>query len=202
MAEGHVELVLSLDQDDPSLESYRYFYPRDHYNRMIIGDNKSAIDAINTAALFAKGDIFIVVSDDTDCMKGWDMAIMEETKGCDDWILKTNDGIQPWLITMPVMDRIYYNRFGYIYHPSYKHCFCDTELTCVAEMTGRLIHSNLKFPHKHYTVNGLPDELNKRNDATFEEGRRNFIKRKDAMFGLTYYQIKGRLSDNVYTRMK
>lgn len=121
----------------------------------------------------------MVVSDDTDCFPNWDTALLKEVEGKTDWILKTPDGIQPWIITMPVMDRAYYNRTGYIYHPDFQHLFCDTYLTCVADITGRKITSNLMFKHNHYSVSGgqeKPDELHKRNDATWRQGEETFIR--------------------------
>lgn len=177
-----IEIIVSVDHDDPFLSEYQSIY---HPKYLLIGKNKSAIEAINSAAAKSTGDILIVVSDDTDCPKGWDFVLEMEISGKTDWILKTQDGIQPWIITMPVMDRAYYNRFGYIYYPEYEHLFCDTELTCVADITGRKITSNLMFPHKHYSVTKeKPDDLHKRNDATWRQGEELFLKRYDMNFGL------------------
>jgi hypothetical protein len=72
-----------------------------------------------------------------------------------------------------VMDRTYYNRFGYIYHPGYEHQFCDTYMSCVADITGRRITSNLKFTHLNDTIK---DDLRKRTDATWKQGEELFIK--------------------------
>ncbi len=197
-----IEIIISLDQDDPTIERYRELYPLNQYRRIIIGDHTSAIRAINMGAFFAKGDILVVVSDDTDCPEHWDTILIDMAKRETDWICKFQDGIQDWVITMPVMDRAYYQRFNYIYHPSYYHCFCDTELTCVAELTGRLLTSKVKFPHKHYSVTGEgKDEVSKKADATFESGRANFIQRKNNNFDIKKEDIVGKLSNNVYTNM-
>jgi aspartyl-tRNA synthetase len=147
---GHkdFELIVSCDLDDPELEEYKKWYD----GNILVSENKSSVEAINNAAKIAKGDILIVVSDDTSCCDLWDTALLKIVEGKTDWILKTQDGIQPWIITMPIMDRAYYNRFGYIYNPAYKHLFADTELTCVSDITGRKITSNLLFPHNHYSI--------------------------------------------------
>ncbi len=192
-----VEVIVSLDADDPCLEEYLSYSGA----AAIVNKNRSAVDAINNAAKIAKGDILIVVSDDTECFYGWGKQIEKLMHGKCDWILKTQCGIQDWIITMPIMDRIYYERFGYIYHPDYTHAFCDTELTCVADMTGCKIVSNYQFPHKHFDVTGEPkDELALRADSSFESGRKIFIDRKRRNFDLP--EGMKLLTDNVYTRWK
>jgi hypothetical protein len=180
--------LCSLDWDD-DIPAYIDVYTEHGISRMspIISKNKSAVDAINNAASHwrADGDIFIVVSDDTEPCEHWDEKILNEVDGKVDWILKTQDGIQKWIITMPVMDRAYYNRFGYIYHPDYLHMFCDTELTCVADITRRKITSNLLFPHKHYSVTkNSPDAINKKADATWDQGEKLFLERYKRNFDL------------------
>lgn len=148
-------------------------------------ENRSAVDAINNAAKIAKGDILIVLSDDFDCPDNWGAQIIEATQGKTDWILKTPDGIQDWIITMPIMDRAYYNRFGYVYYPEYLHMFCDTELSCVADLTARKIEANIPFQHNHYsTGRGQKDEVSIKADKTWDQGEKLFIERYKKNFGL------------------
>jgi glycosyltransferase involved in cell wall biosynthesis len=164
------QLIVSVDEDDPSLNEYRKQY---YDGELLVSKNRSCVDAINNAAKIATGDILLVVSDDTDCFPGWDTALLKEVEGKTDWILKTDDGIQPYIITMPCMDRAYYNRTGYIYHPDYVHQFCDTYMTCVADITGRKITSNLMFKHLNDTIK---DDLRKRTDGTWQQGQGTFIR--------------------------
>lgn len=168
-------LYVSIDNDDPQWNEYM-----DHYDSHIItGPNRSSVEAINRAAKESDENILIVISDDTDCFKGWDTALLKAVEGKTDWILKTQDGIQSYIITMPVMDRAYFNRTDTIYHPGFEHLFSDTYLTCLADINGRSITSNLVFPHRHYSHSGGkegPDELHKRNDATWQQGESLFIK--------------------------
>jgi glycosyltransferase involved in cell wall biosynthesis len=186
------ELIVSIDEDD-NTEDYINLYSRNWLldpngpvkKRIIINKNRSAVDAINNAAKVATGDVLIVVSDDTEGFNHWDELLLEAVEFKSDFILKTQDGIQPWIITMPIMDRAYYNRFGYIYHPDYLHMFCDTELTCVADITGRKLTSNLLFPHKHYSVTKeQPDAINKKADATWAQGEKLFLERYKRNFDL------------------
>jgi glycosyltransferase involved in cell wall biosynthesis len=187
-ARDKVEFILSIDEDEPKDNTYtkasQYItlynaamFTHDLPYTLLVSKNKSAVDAINNAAEIAKGDVLMVVSDDTEPCNAWIEYIYHETNGKTDWILKTQDGIQPYIITMPIMDRAYYNRTGYIYHPDFQHLFCDTYLTCVADITGRKITSDLMFKHNHYSVNGTqPDELHKRNDSTWKQGQETFIR--------------------------
>lgn len=172
-----VEFITSLDNDDPS-----------NYNMIdtvIRNDNKSAIEAINNAAKVATGDILVVISDDFDCFAAWDKYLIKYLDGKSDFCAKTDDGLQPTLITMPIMDRVYYERYGYIYEPSYRHMFADQELTSVAIMTGKYIKLPLLFPHNHYTTGKTPkDSINIRNDSTWVQGERLFNERLKTNFGI------------------
>lgn len=170
MAGGkNFELIVSVDDNDPQLEEYRSWY-EDH---VIVNANRSAVDAINNAAKVAKGDVLIVVSDDTEPCSAWVEYIYHEANGKTDWIMKTRDGIQNYIITFPIMDRDYFNRTGNIYHPHFEHQFCDTYATCVADITGRKITSNLLFPHLN---DSIKDDLRKRTDGTWKQGEDTFIR--------------------------
>lgn len=189
-----IEYFLSLDVNDPSEQDYLRLFsgnwmldpnnPKDK-KTLLINQNRSAIDAINNAAKVATGDILVQMADDFDCPEDWGLKIIEATKGKTDWILKTQDGIQKWIITLPIMDLAYYNRFGYIYFPEYRHMFCDTELSCVADLTGRRLESQILFPHNHYSVTKkTPDEVSRRADSTWAQGEKLFIERYKRNFDL------------------
>jgi len=101
-------------------------------------------------------------------------------------VLKTFDGAQRWIVTLPIMDRMYYAQKGYIYYPSYRHMFVDTDLTHVAELEGKLIMRNdIIFKHSHYSTGETPkDELNERNDRTWNQGMAVYLHRVRERFGL------------------
>lgn len=194
MAITQIDWQLSIDIDDPQQNEYTSWS-----KTTLISGNKSAVDAINRGAQTIIGEIVMVVSDDTDCFHGWDEAILKIVEGKKDWILKTQDGIQKWIITNPIMDRAYYNRFGYIYHPGYQHMFCDTELTCVADLTGRKLTSDLLFKHNHYSVTNEPkDAVSIKADSTWNLGEALFIKRAQQNFALKPEEIKGKITSVDY----
>lgn len=196
-----IELVISNDNNDPSASEYVNNVV-DTLCRVcevshIFKDNRSAVDAINRAAEVASGDIFIVVSDDTDCPENWGVDLLKFVEGKTDWIAKFPEGIQDWIITMPVMDRAYYNRFGYVYHPDYIHMFCDTELSCVADLTGRRITGSMVFPHRHYSTGAFAaDEVSKKADATWVQGEELFLRRAKNKFDLT--ETPGVITNRAY----
>lgn len=179
---GNLEIIISVDEGDPQLTEYMRRYEPQH---LLIGPNKSSVEAINRAAAKSTGQILIVIAEDTDCPVHWHTEILNVVEGKRDWILKTQDGIQNWICTLPIMDRDYYNRFGYIYYPGYQHLFCDTELTCVADILGRKITSNLLFPHNHYSIGKATlDGVYSKNDRTNEQGEKLFLERYARNFDL------------------
>lgn len=176
-SETEMQVIVAVDYSDPRMEEYIKIYrPLDEkYGdlfEVLVNPNESAVQAINRAAQASSGGVLMVVSDDTHCFQGWDSAILKEVEGKTDFILKTQDGIQPWIITNPILDRAYYNRTGYIYDPDFKHMFCDTWLTVQADISGRKLTSNLMFRHLNDTIK---DDVRKRSDATWDEGQRTFI---------------------------
>lgn len=177
-----VDYILSIDSDDPEKDLYyELFLGR----RVACHNNRSAIDAINNAAKEATGDIFVVVSDDFACPSQWGTSLLRLVEGRKEWIAKTHDGIQRWIITLPIMDRAYYNRFGHIYHPDYMHMFCDTHMTAVADLLGRRINLDMHFPHNHYSAGkSKRDDINIRADKTWGQGEYTFMKHYRNNFGL------------------
>lgn len=186
-----IEYILSLDRSDPQGKMYR-----NPTGKILFNNNISAIGAINHAARHATGDLIIVVSDDFDCLPHWDTLLLKELEGKRDFLVKTPDGLQPTIITLPIMDRTYYERFGYVYHPDYKHMFADTEMTAVGHLLGKVIHVDLLFEHKHYSLGkSKKDAVNKKNDATWHQGKNFFHKRLKTNFGIenpvmAYNEIK------------
>lgn len=150
------------------------------------GHSNNAIEAINSPVEIYndwRTDIIIVVSDDFVLPKGWDTMIREAVVDKTDFVLKTFDTTQKWICTLPIMDRVYYDRFGYVYNPGYKHMFADTELTHVAELFGKLIVRNdIVFPHRTEVTGN--DAINKKNNSTWEQGEALYLQRVKENFGL------------------
>lgn len=179
--------ILSVDYGDRFMDKYIAFSHSPAVDFYVCTNyNTSAIQAINHAAKYHfKNDVLIVVSDDTDCPEHWDTLLLESLEGKSDFCAKTDDGLQPTLITMPLMDRAYYERYGYVYHPDYLHLHCDQELTAVAMMTGKYIKLDISFLHLHYTTGKTAkDDINVKNDMTWGQGQRLFDKHLETNFGI------------------
>lgn len=176
---ANIEYRIIVDGSDPEFLTYLALSP------VVVNDGETAISAINLGAKLSTGDILIVISDDFDCPEHWDTLLLEALQGKEDFCCKTQDGHQDWLITLPIMDRTYYNRFGYVYHPDYMHMYADLEMTSVAWMLDRYIYVPLEFTHNHYRPLGLkPDAINIRNNKTWHQGQELFRKHKANNFGI------------------
>lgn len=187
---SQIQYILSVDKDDRELIGYKRIAGA--YGVTVhIAMNKSAIEAINRATSKSEGNLIIVVSDDFLCEKDWDEKLLTELEGKEDYLVKTVDCIQPTLITLPVMDRAYYNRFGYVYEPGYIHMFCDEEMTTVGYMLGKVIKSDIVFEHIHYSTGKFQkDSISTKNDKTWNQGKKYFQERLKTNFGIENPLIK------------
>lgn len=205
-----IEYIVSIDTTDPTLEEYDKKFIELPEIRLFINDNKTMIEAVNYGAEKARNDLFVVVSDDFDCFPGWDTWLLKQVKGKEDFAVKVPDGYVKdyYLQTLPICDRRYYERFGYIYNPVYTHMYVDTEASIVAYMLGKMIvipdEGNPTFTHLHYSKGLSPkDEVNEKADSTYHSGAKIFYERLAKNFDLKSWEIKGifktgRLSPNFF----
>lgn len=171
----HVDYILSIDVYDPYLGEYidlslsRPFRP-------LIGDNKSVVEATNSAAYHSKGDVLVYLSDDFGCPDGWDTAILKEFEGVTEpMMLKVDDCLQDFKVgvcTIPIMNRTLYEKLGYFWHPDYKSMHVDVDLFETCKKLNVIKYApHLKFPHNHYS-NGKAahDETYKRSEGNWDQG--------------------------------
>lgn len=190
-AKEPINYVFALDNDDTHIP----IYTGSKIDCLIINNEKNtAIYAINKAAQLLDFDILMVVSDDFICEPAWDVKLKEFIKDQSNFVLKTNDGMQEWIVTLPIMDKAYYDTQGYVYHPDYRHLFCDTEMTHVADITGRLlVNKNINFIHLWTKVTG-DDEINKKNNASYGQGEKLYLEREKVNFNLPADMIKRQIT--------
>jgi hypothetical protein len=79
-----------------------------------------------------------------------------------------------------ILGKKYYERFGYIYHPSYKSLWCDNEFTIVAHQLQKQIYFNtVIIRHWHPIITKVGnDSLYQENDKYFNEDKKTFLKRQ------------------------
>lgn len=179
-----VQYLISLDEDDPTLEEYRRLF---YGPGFIVGQNNNVVQAINNAAKHAEGDVIVVMSDDFKPFLGWDLEVEKLiAHHGKDKLFKTKDGTQPWIVTLPIMGIDLYKDWGYVYHPDYKHMFVDTDMTHLADITGKLVFAmDLPFIHEHYTTGAREkDAVNEKADSTWNQGETTYLNRVKNNFGL------------------
>ena len=177
-----IEHILSLDTDDYDLDRYHTIFRN---SRFVVAPNKNLVEATNIGAKECKGDILILLSDDFECYENWDIDIVKAFEGEIGCVLKTFDGVQKWIVTLPIMDRAYYEMQGYFYHPEYVHMFCDTEMSHKADIENRLlIRNDIFFNHAHYTTKqSKMDAINIKANSSWAQGQEVYLRHVRESFG-------------------
>jgi hypothetical protein len=121
--------------------------PEYSYSTVIGPKTRTKVEALNADINEYRQpwDLLLVVSDDmVPKVANVDLEIMKPLPGgspvATDYAICLWDG---WrrdkLCTLPIMTRLYYERFGYVYHPSYESLWCDNEQTDVARVLDRML---------------------------------------------------------------
>lgn len=199
MGTGVVHYHLLIDQDDEYLAEYKSLvdaFASEHVTLAIsMNKEQTKITACNESVSSFKGDwdILLLLSDDFMCeYPSWDLRVREAyrlsalSREFDlDMVYFTNDGFTfPTLNTLPILGKTYYDRFGYVYHPSYKSWYCDNEMMMVSR---RLVKEKMDrivlFRHDHpFRTGAKTDPLYIKNDAYQYEDRKNFEHRQSVNF--------------------
>ena len=187
------EYILSADADDAGIDAYRELAARLGI-RLVVDVNRSAVEAWNRAAARTSGDVLVAVSDDFGCPEEWDLALEAAIGDRRDVAVLVHDGVEGRIMTLPIVDRAWYERYGYILYPEYRHMFCDDDLTHLARATGRLVDARrLVFPHRHHTAGLSPEDDTYRHggsDLGWWRDQRVYAKRAAAHFGLRPRSIR------------
>jgi hypothetical protein len=188
-----IEYILCLSDKDPNNTTQRDGYSDVFYKanvRIVSIPDNGLIKQVNHAASICTGNLIIAVSDDFVCPEHWDTILLTALEGKSDYVVKTQDGLQPFIMTLPIMDRAFYNRFGHIYHPDYNHMYGDEELALVGQMLNMTITLPDYFRHNHYSTGVNPnDEVNMKNDSFFMVDKETFLARKAKNFDVFLLSI-------------
>lgn len=186
-------ICVSCDEDDISMNNTAI---KDEVMRTIesvswkglfFGNNKTKIEAINADMnqIQWNWDIVILVSDDmSPQIQGYDEVIrlhMTARFPDTDGIVWVNDGNQERkLNTLSILGRRMYHRFGYIYHPSYKSLFCDTEFTdyCTPDNSVYIPYCLIRHEHPGTGFTDRADALYAKNQTYWNDDMFNYINRK------------------------
>lgn len=177
--------AVKLDHDDPLLTRYP------DYRSAFIGHSVSKVHAINRDIPTTGWDILVNISDDIRfTARGFDNIIRQHC-GPDDFVLfpepfasRKENTVEGIISVMSVIGRAYYERDGYVYHPSYKRTHCDDEATNVAKIRGRYkeVMEDIFYhehPHAGYKVN---DPLYRLQRKTWAADAENYRQRRERGF--------------------
>ena len=133
-----IHVALTLDSDDSSMNNDEVISKIDSYQNVTIqwGLSESKIHAVNRDIPDIEWDIIVVMSDDMRfTFWGFDQVIRNQFTDQDlDKFLHIPDwDAKHALATMYIAGKAYFDRLGYIYHPSYKSLWCDNEAQDVAK---------------------------------------------------------------------
>lgn len=192
-----VRYLITLDKDDSLLLNYTNYCESLKSQGVnidyMVGESTGKIHAVNRD-MENSGDWDIVVlgSDDMQSQtEGWDNILineMTEHYPDTDGVLYHKDGFTQ-LNTMCILGRKYFERFGYIYHPSYKSLWCDNDFMEVSRILNKeTVFETVLFRHEHFSNSGqfshTKDMLMKKNESFYYEDEATFKRRKQIKFGL------------------
>lgn len=198
----NIGILVSADMDDTAMYNLTVFeklkqYTDAGYVFPIFGSSNSKIDAINRdmnkiqdIEKFRNWSILVNFSDDMEfIVDGYDEIIREKfsTHFPDtDGNLHFNDGFAADRVsTMTIMGRKYFERFYYIYHPSYFSLWCDNEYTEVAKILNKIEYfPNPIFRHNHpANISGLyRDAQLEKTESYYDQDGRTYYERKTKNF--------------------
>ncbi len=183
------QILVSLDTDDKEMEDVsEYNYPN---TKFVYGSSKSKMDAVNRD--IEKADEWDIICNHADDMRwtfyGFDEIIRQEFRDGDfDKLLHVPDtDAKHYLATYYIAGKTYYNRFGYIYHPSYKSLFADNEVQDIAQKLGKYKYVDCPgmLFHEHPSYQHVPfDDQYREQQALWGEDEMNYNQRKARNFDL------------------
>lgn len=184
-----VRFLITLNNDDEHLDEYLRVLSLYDQSRIKIRktDVKSKIEAVNDGVAEEDWGRLILAADDmipqfVDYNKHI-TRLFEENFPDGDGVLHLNDGLRSkGLNTLPIVDRKYFDRFGYIYHPSYISVFADDEFTEVSQRLGRAEYVDaILIKHEWIGIHGR-DDLCDKNEGFYAEDQKTFEARQRAGF--------------------
>lgn len=145
-----------------------------------------SVDATNAACAAAVGRCLVVISDDIYPCEHWDIELgkigrLWSGQECVVRVKTGGTADARGLLTVQILNRERYERYGYLFHPSYVSMFSDDEFTEQAHRDGVIVNApQILFRHEHWTTGERPmDDVYRAQNAKerYEQGERNFRER-------------------------
>ena len=182
--------LITINEDDETMNNNKMksFMQSFSHIRYKFGKHQNKIAAINADMKNEDFDILFLVSDDMiPIVPGFDDVIaqaMKENFSDLDGALHYNDDCcgKDRTITLSIMGKKLYDRFGYIYHPDYISFFCDNEFTDEVRRMGKVKYFPEVIVKHDYKGWGGADETYKRNSKLGRPDEATYVRRKAAGF--------------------
>lgn len=194
----NIHFLITIDDDDKSMK-WALTAKLPQNIQVVSGISKNKTDAINRDMQLAPPwDIVVQTSDDMKWIRqGWDTQIRNDFEKWFpdlDGVMHYPDGyMNEKIVTLTIMGRKYYDRDGYLYHPSYTTLFSDDELTQKAKMRGkyRYVEKTLFLHQNPFHTGEEQDDLFKRTQdkSLATKDYLNLEERRKNNFGMTPEEI-------------
>lgn len=196
---NNYHISFTLDTDDEVLNNKEVIEELDKIPNSSVqwGLSKSKINAVNRDIPDIDYDILIVWSNDMFAtFYGFDDVFREyiyhaqNKQGDDDFLVHFPEPDSNHVLNvLYIATKKYIQRFGYIYHPSYKSLWCDNESLEVAKMLNRYHYFCIPGLYEHrnpaYHKYGIErDDMFNEQQSHWIEDENNFKERKKRNFDL------------------
>jgi hypothetical protein len=187
--EHSYKFVVNMDKSDPSMNNTRIkrFLESKSNTLYFYSNNRNKVQAINSEMNHIMNSIdfsiLVLVSDDMiPQMPSYDDIIYQNFQkhfpdfdGC----LHFNDGrVGDRLNTLVIMGRPLYNRFGYIYHPSYMSLWCDNEFHDVTYKMNKAKYIDKVVIKHEWTKYTGKDFIHVKSESFFKRDKKMYENRK------------------------
>ena len=192
-----IQFQITIDSDDVEMNNPEVLKKLESHKNLSfsLGKSTSKIDAVNRDIDTSECDIILLASDDmVPIFFGYDEIIrnsMKEEYPDTDGVLWFFDGHRTDLNTLCILGKKYYDRFAYIYHPTYLSTFCDNEFMDVANLLGKQKkYDRVIIEHQHPAWGyGKNDNIHLLNDINDQSDKENYSSRKNNLFDLDIKNI-------------
>ncbi len=192
------QFLISCDSNDFTMHNDKVIKQLKRYPYLTVtfSNNKSKVEACNANIQAHNFDIIVLASDDMEpLIDNFDAVIVDQMNKHfpdGDGVLHFHDGyVGSECNTLPIVGKKFYDRFGYMYHPSYRSFFCNEELTLISKILKKEAYTNqILMRHNHPVWSaGIVDDLYIKNERYKEYDRALFNQRREAQFFLEPHDI-------------
>lgn len=163
-----IEYLVGLDDNDPNVEEYKTLFGGEtKFGRVEVnvGDSRNPVATVNRSAsiLSPTSELIVVVADDMATIPRWDKELLALLEGVDNFsnpkFIGVSDGLQSYdkLLVYLIVNKAWYNKFGYLLYPEYDGVYADNDANAVARRLDCIIDApQLLFQHRHYLIGLSP----------------------------------------------